>query len=79
MRSDGSLGQDGGEDEDRWLDERVMEERKTTEFVDGFVVDREDTKVLRMGRTTLDCENGRKVEPFTGKENTGNGAEFWRN
>lgn len=39
MRSDGSLGQDGGEDEDRRLDQRDMEERKPTEFVDGFVVD----------------------------------------
>ena len=32
-----------------------------------------------MSSKFLGCENGRKVEPFTEKENTGKGADLWEN
>lgn len=38
-----------------------------------------EKKGLQMSSKFLGCENGRKVEPFTEKENTGKGADLWEN
>lgn len=36
-----------------------------------------EKKGLRMSLKLWGCENGREVEPFTEKENTGKGAKLW--